>query len=88
MRIGRIINGLELLLELDEVRIDTFEDFQLTHSIELLIHLAPLEIIEPVGRIRLDFTLATGSGQEESPFLRIDLAVTEHDLCAQEEREE
>lgn len=88
MRIRRVIDGLEFLLELNEVRVEALECVQLAHAVQLLIHLSPLEVIQPIGRVWLGLTFATGSCQEEAPFERIHLIVTEHDLGAQEEGEQ
>jgi len=52
MGLGGVEDLLELLVEGHEVVEDTLEDRQVSVTIvEVSVHLDPLEIIEPVGRV-------------------------------------
>mmetsp|Transcript_11724 Transcript_11724/g.17934 ORF Transcript_11724/g.17934 Transcript_11724/m.17934 type:complete len:320 (+) Transcript_11724:685-1644(+) len=88
MRGRRVEDLLELLVELNEVVVDTLEVLQLAHAVELLVDLTPLEVIEPVGWVGLGVNGTTGSSQEEAPLTHVDLVISEEDLSAEQEREQ
>jgi hypothetical protein len=79
---------LELLMVLNEVLVHTFEHLQLTHCIQLLVSLSPLYVIKPICWIWFRLNSSTWTSKEKSPFILIDLVVTEKDLCAQQEGEQ
>lgn len=76
---------LELLVELDEVAVNSLESFKLAHHIQLLVNLTPLDVVQPVGRIWFRFNRSTRSREEEPPLLLIDLVVTEQYLGTEQE---
>lgn len=71
---------LEFLVVLDEVGVDSRKGRQLSHNVKLSVNLAPLQIVEPVRRVRCDVDGARRSRKEESPFSRVDRLVSEQNL--------
>ena len=86
--IGGIEDLLELLVELNEIGVDSLEVLDGGHVVELLVNLSPLDVVEPVGRVGLVLNLSAGASKEESPFLHVDLVVSEEDFRTQQEREQ
>jgi hypothetical protein len=67
-------------VELNEVVVNAFENFQLTHGVQLLINLTPFNVIEPVCWVWLRFNCSTWSSKEESPFIHVYFIVSEQNL--------
>lgn len=86
MRFLGVEDLLELLVEVDKVLQDTCEEWNLSvHDVQLLVHLSPFKIIEPVSRVSNWLNLTGGTSEEESPLLWVNLVVTEENLHAKQE---
>ena len=85
----RVEDFLELDVEVDEVLLDSFEDWKLdVHNMELFVGLHPLEVIKPLSRVGLLVDLTRWACKEEAPLLHVYLVVSEEDLRGKEEREQ
>ncbi len=88
MRLGRVKYLLEFLLVLDEEGIETLKCWQLSHTIDLLVGLSPLQVAEPVSWVLDNVNSTSGSSQVVAPLLVVHLVAAKEDLDCQDEGEE
>jgi len=85
MRSLTIEDLLEFLMEVNEVLHDSAEWLELLHTVKLTVYLSPFDVIKPISWVGDDIKGSTGTSEEESPLLEINLVCTEENLGTEQE---
>ena len=84
MRLSRIKYLLKLLVVLDEVCVYSLKSGELSHYIQLLVGLTPLEIVQPLCWVVYHVDRTTWTRQKETPLILVYLIITKENLSSKQ----